>query len=76
MKSHIYEFGNVSESGDEFRAATDLTIESFKNLLEFLNPGEDSCNVTFYDSSSRLSESCDDIESPNYGPKAKLLSRD
>ena len=73
LKSHIYYFDNVSESGDEFRAATGLTIESFKNLLEFLNPGKDSCNITFYDTSSRLSQSCDDNGSPKSGPKAKIV---
>ena len=31
LKSHIYNFDNVSESGDEFRAATGLTVESFNN---------------------------------------------
>ena len=73
LKSHIYYFDNVSESGDEFRAATGLTIESFKNLLEFLNPGKGSCNITFYDTSSRLSQSCDDNGSPKSGPKAKIV---
>ena len=29
LKSHIYNFDNVSESGDEFHAATGLTVESF-----------------------------------------------
>ena len=70
LKSHNYNFDNVSESRDEFRAATGLTVESFNNLLEFLNPSK------FYDTSSRLSQSCDDIESPNSGPKPKLSSQD
>ena len=64
LKSHIYNFDNVSESGDEFRAATGLTVESFNDLLEFLNPGKDSCNINFYDTSNRLSQSFDDIGSP------------
>ena len=76
LKSHNYNFDNVSESRDEFRAATGLTVESFNNLLEFLNPGKDSCNITFYDTSSRLSQSCDDIGSPKSGPKPKLSSQD
>ena len=29
-------------------AATGLPVESFNNLLEFLNPGKDSCNIKFY----------------------------
>ena len=76
LKSHIYNFDNVSESGDEFRAATGLTVESFNNLLEFLNPGKDSCNIKFHDTSSRLSQSCDGIGSPKSGPKPKLSSQD
>ena len=76
LKSHIYNFDNASESGAEFRAATGLTVESFNNLLEFLNPGKDSCNIKFYDTSSRLSKSCDGIGSPKSGPKPKLSSQD
>ena len=55
LKSHVYNFDNVSKSGDEFRAATVVKVESFNNLLEFLNPGEVSRNIKFYDTSSRLS---------------------
>ena len=62
LKSHIYSFDNVSESRDEFLAATGLTVESFNNLLKFLNPGKDSCNIKFYDTLSRLSQSFDDID--------------
>ena len=62
MKSHIYSFDNVSESRDEFLAATGLTVESFNNLLKFLNPGKASCNIKFYDTLSRLSQSFDDID--------------
>ena len=69
LKSHIYNFDNVSESGDEFHAVTRLTDESFNNLLEVLNPGKDSCNIKFYDTSSRLSQSCDDIGSSKSDPK-------
>ena len=76
LKSHIYNSDNVSESRDEFRATTRLTVESFNNLLEFLSPGKDSCNIKFYDTSSRLLQSCDDIGSPKSGPKPKLSSQD
>ena len=69
LKSHIYNFDNVSKSEDEFRAAAGLTDESFNNLLDIFNPGKDSCNIKFYDTSSRLSQSCDDIGSPESGPK-------
>ena len=70
LKSHSYGFDNLSKSGDEFRPATSLTVESFNNLLEFLNPGKGSCT------SSKLSRSCDDNGSPKSGPKPKLQSQD
>ena len=76
LKSHFYNFDNVSESGDEFRAGTGLTVESFNYLLVFLNLGKDSCNIKFYDTSSRLSQNCNDIGSPKSGPKPKLPSQD
>ena len=76
LKSHNYNFDNVSESRDEFRAATGLTVESFNNLLEFLNPGKDSCKIKFFDTSSRLSQSCDDTGSPKSTLKPKLSSQD
>ena len=44
LKSHIYNFDDVSESVGEFRTANDLTVESFNNIMEFLNPGKDSGN--------------------------------
>ena len=75
LKSQIYNFNNVSELGDEFRAATGLTVDFFNNLLEFLNPGKDSCNIKFYDTSSRLLRTYDDIGSPKSGPKPKLSSQ-
>ena len=52
LKSHIYNFDNASESRDELRAVTGITVESFNNVLEVLNPGKDSCNIKFYDTSS------------------------
>ena len=73
LKFCICNFDNVSASGDEFRATTGLTVESFNNLLEFLKPGKDSFNIKFYNTSSRLSESCDDVGSPKSGSKTKIV---
>ena len=73
LKSHFYNFDNVSESGDEFTATTGLTVGSFNNLLQFLNPGKDSCNIKFYDTSSRLSQSCDDIRKPKLSSQDQLF---
>ena len=72
----IYNFDNVSESGDKFHASTGLTVESFNNLLEFLNPDKDSCNINFYHTSSRLTQSYDETGSPKSGPELKLWSQD
>ena len=74
LKSHYYKFDDVSESGNKFQIPTGLPVESLNNLLEFLNPGKNSCNIKFYDTSSRLSQNCNDIGSPESGPKPKLLS--
>ena len=74
LKSHIYIYDNVSESGDKLHTATGLTVQFFNNLTEFLNQLRDSCNIKFYDTSSRLSQSCDDAGSPKSGPKPKLSS--
>ena len=76
LKSHSYNFDNVWESKDKFRAAPGLTVESFNNLPSFLNPGKGSCNIKFYDTSRKLSQSCDDIGSPKSCPKQKLSSQD
>lgn len=37
LKSHVYNFGNVSDSGNESRAATGHTDEYFNNLRKILN---------------------------------------
>ena len=76
LKSHIYIYDNVSESGDKLHTATGLTVQFFNNLTEFLNQLRDSCNIKFYDTSSRLSQSCDGIGSPKSGPKPKLSTQD
>ena len=47
LESHIYNFDNLSESRHKFGAATGLKVESFNNLLKFLYPGKDSCNIKF-----------------------------
>ena len=59
-----------NQGTNSVHAATSLTNESFNNLLEFLNPGKDSCNIKFYDASSRLqaeSQIFNDIGSPKSG---------
>ena len=64
LKSHIFNFDNLSESGSKFRPATGITVGYINNLLEFLNPGESSCNIKFYDTSSRQVQSL--IQSQSY----------
>ena len=47
---------NISRNKEHFKKATGLDHESFLNLFEFVDPGEDCKNIKFYDSSKRLSE--------------------
>ena len=72
FKSHIYNFDNTRIRG---RIPCCKWSNSWA-LMKFLNPGEDSCNIKFSDTSSRLSQSCDDTGSPKSGPKLKLSSQD
>ena len=68
--------GVAGPAEDKFCAATGLTVDAFNNLLDFFNLGTVICNITFCDTSSRLSKSCDDIGSPKSSPKPKLSPRD
>ena len=69
LKFIIYNLDNVSESGNQFCAKTGLTVVSFHNLLEVLNPDKKSCNIKLHDTSSRFSQSFNDIGSRKSGPK-------
>ena len=52
----LYNYENISRNKEHFKKATGLDHESFLNLFEFVDPGEDCKNIKFYDSSKRLSE--------------------
>ena len=52
----LYNYENTSRNKEHFKKATGLDHESFLNLFEFVDPGEDCKNMKFYDSSKRLSE--------------------
>ena len=51
---NVYE--NSSRNKEHFIKTTVLDHESFLNLFEFVDPGEDCKNIKCYDSSKRLSE--------------------
>ena len=53
---HLYNYENISRNKEHFKKATGLDHESFLNLFEFVDPGEDCENIKSYDSSKRLSE--------------------
>ena len=53
---HIYTFKNISRNEKHFTSATGLDPDSFKQLLEYLDPGEDCKNFKMYDTAKRLSE--------------------
>ena len=52
----IYNYENISRNKEHFKKVTGLDHESFLDLFEFVDPGKDSKNKKFYDSSKRLSE--------------------
>ena len=52
----LYNYENSSRNKEHVKKTTGLDHESFLDLFEFVNPGEDCKNVKFYDSSKRLSE--------------------
>ena len=56
FKSRMYNFENISKNEKSFRKATGLHVDKFDAILEFINPGKDSCNIKMYDTSKRLSE--------------------
>ena len=72
LKSHTYSYKNVHKNAELFRSATGLEEDSFDILYDFLNPGEDCCNIKFYDSSKRLSGETKEDKMPKSGPKPKL----
>ena len=62
-----------------FKKVTGLDNESFLDLFEFVDPGEDCKNIKFYDSSKRLfevqfplSSSSVDLLKSGRKPKVKL----
>ena len=53
---HLQNCENISRNNEHFKKAAGLDHESFLDLFEFVDPGKDSKNKKFYDSSKRLSE--------------------
>ena len=57
----------MSNNKELFRIAIGLEIESFECLFEYLNPGEDCCNIRYHERLYNQNESTDKT-----GPKPKL----
>ena len=55
LQDKKYSYKNISKDEKLFVKATGISVESFKALLELLNPGEKSSNIKFYDTSKRMS---------------------
>ncbi|XP_066936169.1 uncharacterized protein [Clytia hemisphaerica] len=55
LQDQKYSYKNISKDEKLFIKATGISVESFKALLELLNPGEKSSNIKFYDTSRRMS---------------------
>ena len=45
-----YSYNNISKNDDHFKKTTGISNEKFKLLLEYINPGKDSCNIKYYES--------------------------
>ena len=74
----LYNYENISRNKEHFKKTTGLDHESFLNLFGFVDPGEDSKNMKFYDSSKSLSEahfllSSNSVDLLKSGKKSQLL---
>ena len=70
-KSYRYE--NISKNNEHFTKATGITKEKFRILLEYINPGKESCNIKYYDTNKRLCEETFTRETEKLKPGRKPL---
>ena len=65
----LYTYQNISRNKEHFKKAAGLAAdqESFLNLFEFVDPGEDCKNIKFDDSSQKLSEAQFPLSSSSVG---------
>jgi len=46
-ESKYFRYKNVSKNSELFRKTTGISEEKFEELLEYITPGEDSCNISY-----------------------------
>ena len=74
LMKQYYNFENLSGDSTVFKSETGLDLESFTNLFEFLNPGENCCNLKMYESKLKATSEClsgTTLKSPDDKTKTK-----
>ena len=56
LQNLVYSNQNLSKNGQLFKKATRLEKESFDTLFEFLDPGENSCKLKYYDNAKEIAQ--------------------
>ena len=59
--SKRYNFENIYSNKKLFKSETGLETESFDELYDFLNPGENCANVKMYDSKTKKTQDKNDF---------------
>ena len=87
-QEYKYCYDTISKDEPQFKKATGLELKPFNSLYDFLNPGEDCCNIKFHETvKERVKEIANVIEMdidfidetptcPKRGPKPKLHPKD
>ena len=77
LKLPRFSFENFYEKSKQFRSATGINPDFFMGFFNYLNPGYDSSNIKFYDTSKRLSEEkYANSEEVRSGPKLKNSAKE
>ena len=77
LKLQRLSFENLCENKEQFCSATGINPDCFMRLFNYLNPGEDCSNITFYDTSKRFSEEkYTNSEEVKSGPKPKISAKE
>ena len=56
LQNLVYNYQNLSKNGQLFKKTTGLEKESFDILFEFLDPGENSCKLNYYDNAKEIAQ--------------------
>ena len=56
LQNLVYSYQNLPKNGQLFKKTTVLEKESFDILFEFLDPGENSCKLNYYDNAKEIAQ--------------------